>query len=69
MKILFIILIIILAVFAVRYIGRFYTQKPQCPEGSRFVRKVQGGGWADTDATDPWGSCVSGSVIDAANNP
>ncbi len=69
MKIIFIILAILVAVFAVRYVGSLYAPKSRCPEGSRYVRGVQGGGWADTDASDPFGKCVSESVIDSANNP
>lgn len=69
MKVLLFILVIALVGLAIYYIPMFLKPgSANCPSGSRYVRVVSGGGWADTDPSDPWGSCVSQSMIDNANN-
>lgn len=69
MKILLFIILLLLAGLAAYYIPTFLRSgSAHCPSGSRYVRVVSGGSWADTDPSDPWGSCVSQSMIDNANN-
>jgi hypothetical protein len=69
MKALVIIILIALGAFALYYISTsIHRQSTPCPPGSRYVRVVSGGGWADTDYNDPWGSCVTESEIDKAYN-
>jgi len=69
MKFFFITLLVILLVLAFHYLPTFYPHgSGTCPEGSRYVRSAIGGGWVDTDATDPWGQCISQSEIDKATN-
>ncbi len=71
MKALLFIILFALTGFAMYYFYNNY-HKPalaQCPIGSRYVRSSEGGGLVDTDPSDPWGSCVSQSQIDSANNP
>jgi hypothetical protein len=70
MKTFIFILLIALVGYACYYFF-VLTNKPgaaNCPPGSRYVRVVSGSGFVDTDPTDPWGSCVSESMIDNSYN-
>jgi hypothetical protein len=70
MKAIVLVILFILIGLAIYYVPLYLRGggTAHCPPGSRYVRVVSGGGWVDTDPSDPWGSCVSQSMIDNANN-
>ncbi len=70
MKLLFLLIVLAgLAFVVVHYVQPIFTPPASgCPNGSTYVRNTMGGGWAPTDASDPFGKCVSNAEISAAQN-
>ncbi len=69
MKVLILVLLIVAVILAFKYLPSLFGQgKGQCPSGESYVRPIEGGGWAPTDANDPWGQCVSETTIQQSYN-
>ncbi|GEM_PF-5230959 len=69
MKILLFIILIVIAVIVIHYLQILYAPPSSpCPSGSTYVRSTLGKGWAETDPSDPFGTCIYNSEINAALN-
>lgn len=64
MKFLFIVLLVAALVFAFYYLPTLFKSKDtQCAAGTKYARSIQGGGWAETQPSDPWGTCVDANLV------